>query len=76
VVDSVTQFLATVALLAVAALVATKSMILGGIIAMLPLKAMGMYVITSGDHAAVKGMLIGTLTITIPVLIAMYWWTK
>jgi len=71
-----TQFFVTVALLAVAALVATKSMILGGIIAMLPLKAMGMFMITEGDHEAVRGMLIGTLTITIPVLIAMYWWTK
>jgi len=72
----VIQFLATVALLAVAAFVATKSMILGGIIAMLPLKAVGMVFITSSDHEAIKGMLIGTLTMTVPFLIIMYLMTR
>lgn len=54
----------------------------GGVIAMLPTKAIAYFVALSSNpdkmviHAGVRGMLIATLCITVPFLLFLYWWTK
>lgn len=71
-----------VGIIVIAALVSMYSPVLGGIVAMLPTKALGYTLILTGNadpHAlkeGVRGMLIGTVCITLPVLILLWWWTK
>lgn len=70
------QFLAAVALLAVAALVARWSPLLGGIIVMLPTKAVAYLIVTGAAPAGVRGMLLGAVLITVPFLVGVWLWTE
>lgn len=77
-----TNILIACGILIVAALVARWNPMLGGIIAMLPTKAIGYTIILSGGLSAqtlqkgVEGMLIGTLCITVPVLVLLWLWAR
>lgn len=66
------NFLSAVAVLAVAAIAARWYPFLGGIIAMFPVKAIGYIIITGADQEGIKGMLIGTLVMTVPFLVIAY----
>lgn len=76
------NILTAVAIIIVAALVAMYSPMLGGVVAMLPTKAIGYTLILAGKNdpttlkEGVRGMLIGTSCITMPLLIFLWWLTK
>lgn len=65
-----------------AAVVARWSPALGGVVAMLPTKAIAFTIILMGANshetlrAGVQGMLAGTLLTTLPLLLFLWWWTR
>ena len=79
---NITGLAIAIAILVAAAVAALWSPLLGGIIAMLPTKVIGYTVILLGKGDAdglrkgVEGMLIGTTCITVPSLVALWWWVK
>lgn len=74
------KVLPALAVLALAVLVGQWWPAAGGVLAMLPIKVAGYALAMSGDgreavHAGAAGMLAGTLCITVPVLLLLWWWT-
>ena len=65
-----------IGLLVVAYAVSLRSPWLGGLVAMFPIKAIAYLVVTNASIEGVRGMLTGTLLITVPFLLIAYFIVK
>ncbi len=65
-----------IVLIVIAYAVSTKSPWLGGLVAMFPIKAVAYLIITNASLEGVRGMLTGTLLITVPFLLIAYFVVK
>lgn len=76
------KFALPLALVILAILIGQYYPVVGGVVAMLPTKAVAYALALYGDpdklvlHQGVQGMLLGTLGITVPFLLILWWLTK